>query len=106
MLMAVILFFSQSILAQDSIKMAAASSITMMQDTSSAVTKVPQGFWEELANNKAMLYVIAAIAFVLIIGLTMLSSIRGSKKSGGNNIGYRKPGGGHHHHHHKHHHHH
>ena len=104
MLMAVILFFSPNLFAQDSIlNMATDSSMAMAQDTSSAITKAPQGFWEELANNKAVLYVIAAIAFVLIIGLTMLSSIRGSKKGGGNNIGYRKPGG-HHHHKHRHHH--
>ena len=106
MLMAAVLFVTPNLFGQDSgsVTTADTSSMAMAKDTSAIALKKDESLIDSVANNRALLYVIAAIVFVLIIGLTLLSSIRGAKREK-NNIGYRKPGG-HHHHHHKHHHHH
>jgi len=62
------------------------------------------GIIDTIANNKALSYTLAGLAFILIVGLTFLSSIRKSKNKNSGNT-HHKSGGGHHHHHHKHRHH-
>ena len=97
-LMVLTLAFSGKLIAQDSvINMAADSSMVMAQDTAKA--KSSQSLMETIANDKTLLYIIAAVVFVLIIGLTFLSSIRKSKNQNTGNIHHHKPSGGHHHHH-------
>ncbi|MEW6468488.1 MAG: hypothetical protein AB1458_06160 [Bacteroidota bacterium] len=101
------LFCALPAFAQDSVTASQDSSMTTAQDqnpadTSATAASTPElSLGEQISSNKVLLYSIAGIAFVLIITLTWMSSIRKSKGGKTGNIGYRKPGG-HHQHHHRH----
>src|SRR5688572_19675339 len=76
---------------------------TMGMDSVTTAAAPPNlSITEQISGNKVLFYSIAVVAFLLIISLTFLSSMRKSKSDKTPPVGYRKPGGHHHHHHHKH----
>ena len=104
-LMVLTIVFSGNLIAQDSVSnIAVDSSMAMTQDTAKVKAEPALGIIDTIANNKVLSYTLAGLAFILIVGLTFLSSIRKSKNKNTGNTHHRS-GGGHHHHHHKHRHH-